>query len=180
MAESTANARQEVENSRRAVESELDELGAAARAAVDIPAKVRRNPVKVAGLASGAAFLAVGGPKRVLRAAERRFWPSRKQRVQKVLPDEVARVVNRLGEDADAVRDHLERDFMGYLAKRHPEEIPNVRRSAWRTYDTLIGPIGAAAASFLVKKLFETPPERKPEDRQATERQPDEPPPPRR
>lgn len=172
MAESTADARQEVENARRAVESELDELGAAARAAVDIPAKVRRNPVKVAGLASGAAFLAVGGPKRVLRAAEHRLWPKRQTRVKSVLPKDVARAVDRLGEDAEGVRNHLERDFVTYLERKHPADPPSAQRSFWRTYDLLLGPIGGIAARELVKRLFETPPERKAEDRQPTDRQP--------
>ena len=56
MAETVAEARQEVVDARRGVESELDGLGSAVRGAVDIPAKIRRNPVKTVGIASGAAF----------------------------------------------------------------------------------------------------------------------------
>lgn len=169
MAQSTAEARQEVENARRVAGAELNELGEAARAAIDIPAKVRRNPLRVAGLASGLAFLALGGPKRVLRAAESRFWPSRQQRVKQVLPDEVARVVNRLGDEAEAVRDHLERDFVRYLEKRHPQEVPNARRSLWKTYDTLLAPIGGAAAAALAKRLFESPADRRKRDAEVEE-----------
>ena len=77
MAQSAAEARQQVEEARRGVERELDNLGESARAAVDIPAKVRRNPVKTAGLAGGAAFLILGGPKRLAKATERRFFPKR-------------------------------------------------------------------------------------------------------
>jgi hypothetical protein len=145
MADETSEARQEIKNARRSAETELDELGAATRSALDIPAKIRRNPVKTAGLAGGAAFIAVGGPKRVLRAVESRVFPRRRDRLESVLPKDVARAVDRLGENAETVRANLERDFMHYLEKRHPEEAPTARRSLWRTYDIFIGSLGGIA-----------------------------------
>ena len=60
MGEQTRTAREEVLAARAALSSEVDELGSAARSAVDIPAKVRRNPAQTAGLAAGAAFFALG------------------------------------------------------------------------------------------------------------------------
>ena len=42
------------------------------RAAADIPAKVRRNPLKTAGAAGGAAFVLLGGPQRLLDAVNER------------------------------------------------------------------------------------------------------------
>jgi hypothetical protein len=159
MAESVADARREVVNARQAASAELDELGRAGREAVNIPAKIKRNPVRSAGLLGGAAFLAVGGPKRVIKAAERRFFPSRAERVKSVLPDQVARTVNKLGSDADTVRAHLERDFMTYLEKRHPEEVPSGRRSFWKTYDTVVGIVGAAAAREMLKRFMTAPKE---------------------
>ena len=159
MADSTAEARQELERARRRAEAELDELGAATRKALDIPAKARRNPLKVAGLAGGAAFLALGGPKRVIKATERRVFPGRQEKVESILPKQVARTVDRLGGDAAAVRANLERDFMHYLERKRPEETPNARRSFWRTYDVLVGIVGAAAAREMVKKLFSVPKE---------------------
>jgi hypothetical protein len=160
MADETSEARQEVRNARRAAETELDELGAATRSALDIPAKVRRNPIKTAGLAGGAVFLAVGGPKRVIRAAERRLFPSRAERMASVLPKDVARAVDRLGDDAETVRANLERDFMHYLERKHPEEAPTARRSFWRTYDIFIGALGGLAAKTLARRLFEAPADR--------------------
>ena len=53
-------ARAEVVAAREAFSTELVRLEAAGRAAVDIKAKVKRNPVKAAGLAAGAGFLAIG------------------------------------------------------------------------------------------------------------------------
>ncbi|HUG47767.1 MAG TPA: hypothetical protein VMP67_05080 [Candidatus Limnocylindria bacterium] len=160
MADATADARQELERARRRAESELDELGLATRSALDIPAKIRRNPLKTAGLAGGAAFLAVGGPKRVIRAAERRVFPKRRDRLESILPKDVARVVDRLGDDAERVRANLEQDFMHYLERKHPEEAPNAQRSFWRTYDILAGSLGTLAARTLAKRLFEAPSDR--------------------
>ena len=110
VAQSVADARQEVVDARRAVESELDDLGLAARAALDIPAKVKRNPVRTVGVGAGAAFLLLGGPKRVARHIEQQLFP--KRRYRRLTPPEIDRAVDRLGEaDQEATRAHLERDF---------------------------------------------------------------------
>jgi hypothetical protein len=160
MAQSSEEARQEVIHARRALAAEVDDLGTATRAALDIPAKVRRNPLRTAGIAGGAAFLAVGGPKRVLKAVERRVAPTRRQRLESILPKDIARTVDRIGGNAEAVRGQLERDFRDYLDRRHPEDTPNARRSLWRTYDIMVGSLGTLAARQLAKKLFEAPSDR--------------------
>ena len=166
MAESTseaarkvADARKGIEAARADVETELDNLGSAARAAVDIPAKIRRNPVPTVGAATGAAFLLLGGPKRVARGVEKRFFPKRYARPPKVLPRDVEKSLDRLPEeDRDFVRAHLERDFADYLREQHAKDPPNARTSAWKTYNLLLGTVGARAARELVQKLFEVPP----------------------
>jgi len=158
MAQSAAEARQKVVEARQGVDRELDDLTTAARAAVDIPAKVRRNPGKTAAVAGSAAFLLLGGPKRVARTAERRFFPKRAARVPTVLPKDIEKAIRNLEPDQqDQVRGHLERDFVTYVQKEHANEPANVRQSFWKTYDLLIGIVGAAAARELVKKLFEVP-----------------------
>lgn len=160
MAQSAAEARQEVENARRGVEGELDDLGTAARAAVDIPAKVRRNPVRTVGLAGGAAFLFLGGPKRVAKAAEARLFPRRVERRDHALPKNVQATMAKLEpEDRAKVEPHLERDFAAYLNREHPTEPATARQSLWKTYDLLLGVVGLAAARELAKKLFEIPKE---------------------
>lgn len=156
MADSVAEARQEVELARRAIESELDDLGASARAAVDIPAKIRRNPVRTVGLGAGAAFLLLGGPRRVMKAAEGRLFPRR--RPKRLLPKDIDKTVDRLGvEDPEAVKAHLERDFAAYLQREHARDEPNARQSLWRTYDLLLGSVGAVATRELVKRFFDVP-----------------------
>lgn len=160
MAQSPAEARQEVENARKGVEKELDDLTRATRDALDIPAKVKRNPVRTAGLATGAAFLLLGGPKRVAKATEKRFFPKRVYKRDRALPKNVQATMNKLDPDQrELVEAHLERDFAAYLNKEHPTEPANPRQSFWRTYDLLLGIVGAAAARELVKKLFEVPQE---------------------
>lgn len=155
---SVADARQEVVEARRAVESELDDLGLAVRGALDIPAKIRSNPVRTIGIGASAAFLLLGGPKRVAKRVESKVFPKRRER--RLVPKEIDRAVDRLGEeDRDAARAHLERDFASYLEKTHPKEQPNARRSFWGTYDTFVAIVGAAAARELVKRFIEVPQE---------------------
>jgi hypothetical protein len=156
--ESVAKARQAVVDARKDVEKQLDDLGLATRAALDIPAKVRRNPVRTVGVGAGAAFLLLGGPKRVMKRVEQQLFP--KRRYRRLTPTEIDRAVDRLGEeDQEATRAHLERDFATYLEKEHPKEQPNARRSFWGTYDTVVGIVGAAAARELVKRFISVPQE---------------------
>ncbi len=162
MAQSSAEARQEVENARQGLAHELDQLGSSTRAALDIPAKVRRNPARTAGVAGGAAFLLMGGPKRLARAAEARFFPKRVVKRDRALPKDVQKTINKLpAEDREQVEAQLERDFQSYLRKEHAQEPATARQSAWKTYDMFLGIVGAAAARQLVKKLFEVPQETK-------------------
>ncbi len=116
--------------------------------------------MRAVGLAGGGAFLLLGGPKRLAKAAEARFFPKRAARVPTVLPKDVEVIVNRVEpEKREQVRGHLERDFAAYLRREHPEEPANARRSMWKTYDVLLGVVGVAAGRELVKKLFEIPKE---------------------
>jgi hypothetical protein len=102
-------------------DDELDRLEAAGRAAVDIPAKVRRQPVKAAGVVAGAAFVAVGGPRRLFRRAKRAVWGKEEPLPEALLPDEIEKAVRRLGSDGEQVRGTLEREFAKYL-KEHEKE----------------------------------------------------------
>lgn len=157
--ESVAAARQEVANARLATEAELDQMGTAVRAAVDIPTKVKRDPLRYGALGAGAAFLLVGGPKKALRAVEKRVFPRRHER--RLTPKEIERTIDRLPEEErEAVRAHLERDFAAYLQREHPDHAPNARHSLWRTYDLLVGIVGGAAAREMIKRFIDVPADR--------------------
>jgi hypothetical protein len=102
-------------------EDEVDRLEAAGRAAVDVPAKVKANPAKAAGIAAGGAFLAVGGPKRVFRRAKRAITGKEEELPSELLPKDVEKALKSLGTDGRKVRGTLERDFAKYLDDRKKE-----------------------------------------------------------
>ena len=121
MGEGTDAARAAVLTARGTVDDELDRLEASARAAVDVKAKIRRNPARTAGLAAGAGFLLVGGPVKVLRGARNAIFGKPDPMPKSMLPKEIDKALRELGDDGTRVRGTLEREFAGYL-KEHGEE----------------------------------------------------------
>lgn len=160
-----AAARKGVEAARGGVATELDNLNTSVRAAVDIPTKIKRNPVPTLGAAGGAAFLLLGGPRRVAQSVEKALFPKHYSRPPKVLPRDVEKTLDRLPEEGrDQMRAHLERDFAAYLREQHVKDPPTARVSAWKTYDLLLGTVGARVARELVKRLFDVPSKAPPEE----------------
>ena len=100
---------------------DLEQLEAAGRAAIDIPAKIRRAPAKAAGVAAGAAFVALGGPRRVFRRAKRAVTGEEEDLPSELLPKEVEKTLRKLGTDGRKVRGTLEREFARYLDTRAKE-----------------------------------------------------------
>jgi hypothetical protein len=132
-------ARADVLAARGALGDELVRLEASARAAVDVKAKIKKHPVKAAGLVGGAAFLAVKGPKHVWRGAKRVVMGPPDPLPKAMLPDEIERSLKRLGDDGTQVRGLLEREFATYLQTTEP-----VRRKG-----SLRGAATIAAVAFL-------------------------------
>jgi hypothetical protein len=151
-----ARARKELLAARGSLETDLDALSVATRSALDIPAKVRRNPVKSVALAGGAGFLLLGGPRRILRSATSRLFPHRRDPYDGLLPDEVERIFKRSGAYQEpGVREALEADFADYLRRKGRQAAPpTASASLWRTYDALVGPLGTVGARLLVERLF--------------------------
>jgi hypothetical protein len=116
----TDAARAEVLAARQGLDEELIRLEAAGRAAVDIPARLRREPVKVLGTAGGAAFLLLGGPQRLFRRARRAILGPKADLPKSMLPKEIERELKKLGDDGDRVRATLEREFAEYLDNNAP------------------------------------------------------------
>lgn len=121
MGEGTDAARAQVLAARGAVDDEVDRLEASARAAVDVKARIRRNPAKTAGLAAGAGFLLVRGPARVLRGARNAVFGKPDPLPKSMLPREIDKALRELGTDGERVRGTLEREFAGYLEAHGPE-----------------------------------------------------------
>lgn len=135
----TDAARAEVVAARDDLGEQTVRLEAAGRAAVDIRARVRREPGKVAGAAAGAAFLLLGGPGRVFRGVRRAVFGPDADLPKSMLPDEVDRTLKKLGRDGDRVRGTLEREFAKYLDEKAPE----------RQSRDLRGALAAAAVALI-------------------------------
>jgi hypothetical protein len=144
-----------VEAARVTLEVELDGLTTAARSALDIKAKVRREPVKTAALAGGAGFILLGGPRRVLRAVGSRLF-RRRRSYDGLLPDEIERILRDTGAaDQPGVREAIAADFADYLqGKKKAGPPPGPATAFWRTYEAMAGPLGRATAWILVRRLL--------------------------
>jgi hypothetical protein len=114
-------AREALLASRQGLDDELVLLEASARAAVDIPAKVKKHPVKAAGIAAGAGFIAVGGPRRLFRRAKRAVMGPEEPLPKHLLPKEIESSLKKLGTDGDRVRGLVEREFARYLDDKAEE-----------------------------------------------------------
>ena len=114
MATETDAARDRVLAARAALGEELEVLEASARAAVDVPAKIRRSPAKAAAVVGGVGFLALRGPQRLFRRAKRAVKGAPEPFPESMLPDQVEKTLRKLGDDGAAVRGALERDFAAY------------------------------------------------------------------
>ena len=155
MGEGTAAARAQVLAAREALDEELVRLEASARAAVDVPAKVRRNPVKAAGVAAGVGFMAVGGPRKLFRRAKRVVLGPEEPLPEQMLPDEIEKSLKRMGKDGVRVRGLLEREFADYLRTtekaRRDRSIPD---AVTATLVVAARPFIIAAARRLAGQVF--------------------------
>jgi hypothetical protein len=149
----TDTARSEVVASREALVDEVERLGAAGRAAIDIPARARRNPGKTAALAAGSLFLIGGGPGRVLRGLRTAVFGS-SPLPKSMLPAEIDRALRELGDDGDRVRGTLEREFAAYLDQSRPRrEERDVQGALAGAFTNVIRPTSRTLGIRLAKQL---------------------------
>jgi hypothetical protein len=150
----TDAARAEVVAARDAFATEFTQMGTATRAAVDVPAKIRRAPVQSAALAGGAAFLVLGGPGRVLGRVKRLVRGQPAPLPKSMLPDEIEKAVRKLGSDGDAVRGALERSFAEYLDKRGSLAQRDVKTAGGEVAASMIKLVGRVVGIQLVRRLL--------------------------
>jgi hypothetical protein len=122
---------------------------------VDVPAKVRRNPVQTAGVAAGAAFFVLGGPGRLFRRVKRAVVGPEKELPNSILPEDVDKALRRMGEDGEKIRGTLEREFARYL-EEHKEERDNRNLGAVAAVllANIAKPLTAQAGRRLAQQLF--------------------------
>jgi hypothetical protein len=148
----TNAARAEVLAARESLEEELVRLEAAGRAAVDIPARLRREPAKVLGTAGGAAFLLLGGPKRVFQGVRRAITGPKADLPKSMLPPEIEKQLRKLGPDGEKVRGTLEREFANYLDETAPRR---KERDLTATAASVLGGVLLPVTKRLGKQLAE-------------------------
>jgi hypothetical protein len=156
-------ARDRVLAARADLERELQRLEASARAAIDIPAKIRRRPARAVAVVGTLGFLALRGPQRLFGAARRAVGGDRAPVPERMLPEEVEETLRKYGDDGDRVAAALERDFADYAAKAHKERVnfkrlllltvarPLLGRAAKATGDFLFTPDGEGFSTWLEK-----------------------------
>jgi hypothetical protein len=151
----TDAARAEVLASRAALLEEVQRLEASARSAVDIPAKIKRQPAKAAGIAAGTAFIALGGPQRLYRRGRRAIRGPEAEMPKSLLPKEIEKTVRKLGTDGDKVRATLEREFVQYLDERSKvRRQSTVSALAMMLARNILKPVSAQAGKRLATELF--------------------------
>lgn len=152
----TDAARLEVLRARGELLDEVARLEASARAAADIKARVRRSPAKAAAVAGGVGFVALGGPRRVLRGLRRVVRGPAPAYPPSMLPDEIERVVRSLGDDGDKVRGTLEREFANYVSEKKRAD-----RRFWRQTLALgvVAPTANAVLRVATRRLLQPDPE---------------------
>jgi hypothetical protein len=151
--------------------AELEVMEASLRAAVDIPAKIKRNPARAAAVVGGIGFLAAKGPQRIFGRTKRAVRGPAKELPKSMLPAEIERTLRSLGSDGDKVRGTIERDFAGY-AKQQKRDRAGLRRQLLLTVGAPLLTRGSkAAADWLFKPSDETFAQRLAEIRERTERE---------
>jgi hypothetical protein len=151
----TDAARAEVVARRQLLADEVVRLEAAGRAAVDIPAKIRRSPAKTAALAAGTAFLVLGGPKRTFRAVRRAVLGPKADLPKSLLPEQIDKALRAIGDDGDKVRGAIERDFANYLEETRPKrEARDLAGTISELGGNLLRPASAEAGKRLASELF--------------------------
>ncbi|HEX7490499.1 MAG TPA: hypothetical protein VF337_02215 [Candidatus Limnocylindrales bacterium] len=155
MGASTDAARAEVLASRQLLLVEVGRLEAAGRSAVDIPAKIRKSPVKTAALLVATGFMVVGGPKRTFRAARRAVFGPTADLPKSMLPDQIEKALKALGDDGDVVRGVLEREFVDYLEKnKGVRESRDLKGTVSELGGSILRPVTSMAGKRLAEELF--------------------------
>jgi hypothetical protein len=147
-------ARREVVAARGELGGDIDALKASARHALDLKERAKESPAKVAAVAGGAGFVLLGGPGRILRGMKRAIGGTPAPYPSKMLPEEIDRVVSRLGDDGEKVRGVLEREFASYLAEKKRAD-----RRFWRNaiVGSLVAPAARAALTSAVRRAVAPP-----------------------
>jgi hypothetical protein len=142
---------------RAGVLDEVAKLEAVARSSLDVPARVRDDPVRAAALTGGAIFIVTGGPWRVYRLLKNRvrrlFFGPPPEFPPSMLPDEVEKTLRKLGADEYNARGTLERDFARYLADRGSFSRPTASQATGEILGSLLKPAARVVGLRLAREM---------------------------
>ena len=171
MGETLAETRIEVEAQRADTQRTATELEARVRHALDFKARFKENPALFIGLGVGAAFLVVGGPRRVARALRRRMSPTGAEQAYDALPKSMQAWVDALagevGPKAGRAREALIEELQRWrrepikdkkarreLAKAMVEGPPGPSRTAWKAAEAGLTLLSAALARRAIEAFI--------------------------
>lgn len=143
--------RVELEAQRVRVRATAERLEAATRHALDLPARIRENPVQTAAIAGGLAFLLLGGPRRVFRRARQAARGSDAERAYAALPGSLRAVVDSAAPGHGDARNEARRQLA--LALHAWREDPKNRRRAARLASEALSPPGPGRAFWALAEV---------------------------
>ncbi len=151
--------------------AELEATAERLRDALDLRKRVRENPGVVIGIGVVAAFLVVGGPRRLARALRGTMAPHAAEEAYDALPETMQAWVSALAGEAGAqssvVREELVEELRRWrrdpvkdrkarkeLARQMVEGPAGPRRTAWTAAETALTLIAAALARKAVARFL--------------------------
>jgi hypothetical protein len=166
--------RVEISAQRAELEATADRL----RDALDLRKRVRENPGIVIGIGAAAAFLVVGGPRRLARLLRGTVAPHAAEEAYDALPETmrawVATLAREAGPRSEQVRDELVEELRRWrrdpikdrkarkeLARQMVEGPPGPQRTAWNAAETALTLLAAALARRAVARFLTDEPARK-------------------
>jgi hypothetical protein len=143
--------RVELEAQRARVRATAQRLEAATRHALDMPARIRENPIQTAAIAGGLAFLVLGGPRRVVRKVRQTVRGSDAERAYAALPGSLRALIDSVAPGRGDARDEARRQLA--LALHAWREDPKNRRRAERLASETLSPPGPGRAFWSVVEI---------------------------
>ena len=157
--------------------AELEATVARLRDALDLRKRVRQNPGAVIGVGAVAAFLVVGGPRRLARMLRATMAPNAAQEAYEALPDSMQAWVRALageaGPQSGKARDQMveelrrwrrepirDRKAREQLARQIVDGPPGPSRTAWTAAEAALTLIAAALARRAVARFLTDEPAR--------------------
>ena len=175
MGETIDQTRVEIAAQRAELEATADRL----RDALDLRKRIRENPGMVIGIGAVAAFLVVGGPRRLARGLRGTIAPHAAEEAYEALPESMQAWVSALAGEAGSkrtqVRDELVEELRRWrrdpvkdrkarkeLARQMVEGPAGPKRTAWNAAETALTLLAAALARKAVARFLTDEPAGKP------------------